>query len=101
MSEVAPRCSVWKGVFSNIAKFTKKHLYQSVFLIKLQAKALKKKRLWHRCFPVNFTKFQRTPFLQNTFERDCFCNVEETEPFYLRLTGGAGVGKSFLINFIT
>ena len=23
-----------------------------------------KKRLWHRCFPVNFTKFLRTPFLQ-------------------------------------
>ena len=25
-----------------------------------------KNRLWHRCFPVNFTKFLRTPFLQNT-----------------------------------
>ena len=25
-----------------------------------------KKRLWHRCFPVNFAKFLRTPFLQNT-----------------------------------
>ena len=24
-----------------------------------------KKRLWHRCFPANFTKFLRTPFLQN------------------------------------
>ena len=23
----------------------------------------KKKRLWHRCFPVNFVKFLRTPFL--------------------------------------
>ena len=21
-----------------------------------------KKRLWHRCFPVNFVKFLRTPF---------------------------------------
>ena len=26
-----------------------------------------KKRLWHRCFPVNFAKFLRTSFLQNTF----------------------------------
>ena len=26
-----------------------------------------KKRLWHRRFPVNFAKFLRTPFLQNTF----------------------------------
>ena len=25
-----------------------------------------KKRLWHRCFPVNFAKFLRTSFLQNT-----------------------------------
>ena len=29
---------------------------------------LLKKRLWHRCFPVNFLKFLRTPFLQNTSE---------------------------------
>ena len=27
---------------------------------------LLKKRLWHRCFPVNSAKFLRTPFLQNT-----------------------------------
>ena len=28
-----------------------------------------KKRLWHRCFPVNFAKFLRTSFLQNTSGR--------------------------------
>ena len=28
-----------------------------------------KKRLWHRCFPVNFAKFLRAPFLQNTSGR--------------------------------
>ena len=27
------------------------------------------KRLWRRCFPVNFVKFLRTPFLQNTSGR--------------------------------
>ena len=27
---------------------------------------LLKKRLWYRCFPVNFPKFIRTSFLQNT-----------------------------------
>ena len=27
---------------------------------------LLKKRLWHRCFPVNFEVFLRTPFLWNT-----------------------------------
>ena len=30
---------------------------------------LLKKRLWHRCFPVNIEKFLRTPFLQNTSRR--------------------------------
>ena len=27
------------------------------------------KRLWHRCFPVNFENFLRAPFLQNTSGR--------------------------------
>ena len=30
---------------------------------------LSKKRLWHKCFTVNFAKFLRTPFLQNTSGR--------------------------------
>ena len=32
----------------------------------LRSATLLKKRLWHKCFPVNFVKFLRTPFLQNT-----------------------------------
>ena len=32
----------------------------------LRPVTLLKRRLWHRCFPVNFAKFSRTPFLQNT-----------------------------------
>ena len=28
-----------------------------------------KKRLWYRCFPVNFVKFPRTPYLQNASGR--------------------------------
>ena len=31
--------------------------------------SLSKKRLWHRCFPVNIVKFSETPFLQNSFGR--------------------------------
>ena len=27
---------------------------------------LLKKRLWHRCFPVNFVKFIRTPFSEKS-----------------------------------
>ena len=37
------------------------------FLIKLQLRpaTLLKRKIWHRCFPVNFVKFLRTPILQN------------------------------------
>ena len=62
-------CSVKKGVFRNFAKFTGKHLCQSFFFDKvavLRPASLLKKRLWHRCFLVNFTEFLRTSFLQNT-----------------------------------
>ena len=48
-----------KSVLRNFAKFTGKHLSESLFL---RPATLLKKRLWHRCFPVNFAKFQRTPF---------------------------------------
>ena len=35
----------------------------------LRPATLLKKRLWYRCFPVNFVKFLRTPILQNTSGR--------------------------------
>ena len=65
---------------------------ETLFLIKFrpQPATLLKKRLWHRCFPVNFVKFLRTLFLQNTssgyfylslFILDCdFSCGEEDEP---------------------
>ena len=57
-------CSVRKAVLRNFEKFTGKHLCQSFFFNKV---SLLKKRLWHKCFPVNFAKFLKTPFLQNTY----------------------------------
>ena len=56
------RCSVRKGVPKNFAKFTGKRLRPATSL----------KRLWHRCFPVNFAKFLRTLF-NRTALGDCFC----------------------------
>ena len=70
----AATCSVRKGVLRKFAKFTRKHLRQSLFFNKvagLWPATLLKKRLWHRCFPVNFLKFLRTPFLTETSAR-CF-----------------------------
>ena len=66
------RCSVSKGVPRNFAKLTGKHKCQGLFFNKvegLRAATLLKKGLLHRCFPVNFAKFLRTLFLQNTYGR--------------------------------
>ena len=52
-----------KGVLRIFSKFTGKHQCWSVFLIKLQTCSSFKKRLQHRCFPVKFARFFRTPIL--------------------------------------
>ena len=69
---------ILEEVLRNFKKFTGKHLCQSLFFNKvagLRPATLLKKRLWHRCFPVNFVKFLRTPFLQNTSD-GCFDNTQ-------------------------
>ena len=56
-----------RSALRNVAKFTRKNLCYFV------ATCLKKSQV-HRCFPLNFLKFLRTPFLQNTSGRlflDC------------------------------
>ena len=61
-----------KGVLKNFAKLTGKHLCMSLFFNKVASRrsaTLLKKKLWHRCFPVDFAKFLRTPFVRNTSER--------------------------------
>ena len=72
LSVVTPRSSTsfrssrqevlcYKGVLRNLPEawnFIKKET-----LAGLKPETLLKKRLWHRCFPVNFVKFLRTPFL--------------------------------------
>ena len=55
-----------KGVLRNFTKFIGKHLCQSLFfnkVVRLKPATLLKKRPWHRCFPVNFVKFLRTPLM--------------------------------------
>ena len=59
---VVRRCSVKIVFLKNFRKNSQKNTCATVsFLIKLN-QTLLKKRLWHRCFPVNFAKFLRTPF---------------------------------------
>ena len=73
-----------KGVLWNFVKF-----------IGLRPANLLKKRLWHRCFPVNFTKFLRTPFLQNTSGRLLLFIVQW--PYRMTLTL---ITFGFLFHFI-
>ena len=57
-----------KGVLRIFVKFTGNACARVYLLIKLQTApaTLLKKRLWHRCFPVIFAKFLRTPFFYRT-----------------------------------
>ena len=57
------RCSTKESVLKIFAKFTGKHLCQSLFFNKVEGLRTA------RFFPLNFVKFLRTDFLQNTFER--------------------------------
>ena len=60
------RSSVRKGVLRNFAKFTGKHLRQSLYFNKVaEASNFIKIETLVQVFPVNSAKFLRTPFLQN------------------------------------
>ena len=62
LQKQSPEVYYKKGVLKNFAKFRRKHLCFTPV-------TLTKKRPWQRCFPLNFAKFLRTPFLQNTSGR--------------------------------
>ena len=98
--EAATRGVLWKRVFLEISQTSQGNSCTRVL----------KKRLWHRCFPVNFVKFLRTPFLQNTFRRllleivrkawlhDCLFN--EAVRYQLILTRNASKTIHFSETFI-
>ena len=46
-----------------VRKCSAKKMFLEIVLRCLKPATLLKKRHWHRCFPVNFAKFLRTPFL--------------------------------------
>ena len=55
-----------KKMFLKTYQNTQENTYTGVFFDKLQAL---KEDLQHRCFPVNFAKLLRAPFLQNASEQ--------------------------------
>ena len=73
---VAQRCSV-KKVFLEILQNSRENTCARVTsVIKLQACNFIKKRLRHRCFPMNIAKFLRTLILQNISD-GCFRQKSE------------------------
>ena len=65
-------CSFEKSVLKDLIKFTGKHPCQSLFfntVAGLRPATLFQKRLWHRCFPVNFQTFLKTRILKNICEQ--------------------------------
>ena len=75
-----------KRVLKNFAKFMGKHLCQRLFFNKvagLKPVILLKKSLWHRCFPVNFGKFSRTPFLKEYLWWLLLCSEYKTIWLYV------------------
>ena len=77
---VAQMCH-FKKEFLEISQNSQENICARVsFLIKSQVwpTTLLKIRLWHKCFPVNFAKFLRTRFLQNTGGLACSFIENET-----------------------
>ena len=67
-------------------KFRKIH--QSLFFNKvagLRLATLLKKKLWHRSVPVSFTKFLRTPFLQNSSGRLLLSTLQNSRKLQLKV----------------
>ena len=93
MSEaVAQRHSI-KKVFLEISQNSQENTCARIFFNKVE-----KKRLQHRCFLANFTKFLRTPFLQNT-SGGCW-NVMDLLPFdYIRIWSFFGFCLRFSIKY--
>ena len=54
---------------ANVSSLDRSSHRCSIKKVFLEKATLLKKSLWHKCFPVNFAKFLRTPFLQNTYGR--------------------------------
>ena len=78
ISKVAARGVLWKKVFLEISQNSQENTCARVsFLIKLHTPpaTLLKKRLWPRCFPVNFAKFLGTPF-HRTPPDDCLWHIK-------------------------
>ena len=88
-----------KGVLRNFTKFTRKHLYQSLFfnnVAGLRPATLLKIRLCPSCFPVNFVKFLRKPFFTEHLRTTASVRSIECEDCLIKnISGEKFVGVKF------
>ena len=69
------------GVSLEISQNSQENICARVpILIKLQACNFIKIETWHGCFPVNFAKFLRTPFLTSVFSWE-WCEIFKNSVF--------------------
>ena len=89
-----------KGVLRNFIKFTGKQLCQSLFFNKiagLSPATLLKKRLWHRCFPVNVVKFLGALFFVERLWTTASVATPIKVPFWRRQLVQTSKGKNQMI----
>ena len=104
--EVVGKCSV-KRCSWKLHKIHRKNLCWSLFLNKvagLRPGSLLKKRLQHRCFPLNLVKFFNNSFFKN-ISAGCFCTKglflpifskeKSFKQIFFRLTGWTSSNISF------
>ena len=71
--EAAIKGVLWKKMFLNILQNLQESINANSFLIKLQVWGL---WLWHSCLHVNFAKYLRTPFSQDTYGQLLLTSVQ-------------------------
>ena len=72
LSVIVSNIVLLRSVFSRrlAVNYSRKTLHRRCLIdMVFRPETVLKKTLWRRCFPVNFAKFRRTPFLQNK------CNI--------------------------
>ena len=64
LCKCSTKLSLYKKFLKTFVKFTEKDMHQSLFF---RAFCNFKRKLWHKCFPLNSDFFKKTFFLQNAF----------------------------------
>ena len=79
-----------KGVLGNFTKFKGKHQCQGLFFNKvkgLRPPTLLKKRLWHKCFPVNFAEISKNTFCYRATSGGCSKKKERKKSQMIIIVG--------------